>query len=232
MLDAFPHRRGVLADREAAERGPGKIEGGDLLRMPLAEIAMQAALHDPEQRSRVITAPFPLRLAPRGPAGGARDRLLVVRPIGLGRQAFVEAHEHVASELELDPRGALRRQELRAAVEVATERSALLVDLPVLGERVDLEAAGVGEEASVPRHEPVQAAHFMDQLGTGAQEQVVGVPEDDLGTDGGEIIGRDGLHRAGRADRHELRRVDGAVGKHELSAPRPAIAMGNRELQH
>src|SRR5438132_7006123 len=108
MLDAFPRRRGSLADRESAEGAPREIEGGNLLRVSLAKVAMQPTLDDPEKRAWAAPVPFPLGLAPRGPESGARDGLLVARTIRLRGQALVEAHEHVASELELDARGTLR----------------------------------------------------------------------------------------------------------------------------
>ena len=60
------------------------------------------------------------------------------------------------------------------------KRHALLGDFAQLGERPDLEAAGVGQERPPPGGEAVQAAHFADQLVAGPQPEVVGVAEDDL----------------------------------------------------
>jgi hypothetical protein len=83
----------------------------------------------------------------------------------------------------LDLDGALRRQAW-AAVEVRAEGDAILGDLAQLLQRHDLEAAGIGEDRSRPVHEPVQAAQPRDPLGAGAQHQVIGVAEDDLGAGG------------------------------------------------
>ena len=58
---------------------------------------------------------------------------------------------------------------------------ALLGDLADLGQAHHLEAAGVGEDRPVPAHEAVQAAEPRDALGAGAQHQVIGVAEDDVG---------------------------------------------------
>ena len=77
------------------------------------------------------------------------------------------------------------------------------------GEAEDLEAAGIGEDGAGPGHESVQAAELADQFVAGAEEQVVGVAEDDAGVevfpevalgeafDGG--LGADG-HEDGRRD--------------------------------
>src|SRR3954468_15565375 len=182
VLDPFPHLRGVLAYRETAERGARQIERGDLLDVAFTQIAEEPSLDDSEERGASFAA-VPLRLAAHRPSGGARHGFLVPRAVGLGREALVETHEDVAPEEKLDPGCPLRGEDLRAAVEVAAERGALLVNLAVLGERVDLESARVGEDAAVPRHEPVQAAYLRDQLGTGTQQQVIRIAEHDLSTD-------------------------------------------------
>src|ERR1700704_6341870 len=112
--------------------------------MPLAQIAVQASLDDSEERATRALGTFPFRLAASGPAGGARHRLLVPCALRSSGQALVEAHEDVASELELDPGGTLGGEKLRAAVEMAAESGALLVDLAPVRERIDLEASRVG----------------------------------------------------------------------------------------
>ena len=60
---------------------------------------------------------------------------------------------------------------------------AVVVELERVGEAEDLEAAGVGEDRAVPVHEPVQPARVCDDVGAGAQEEVVGVGEHDLRAD-------------------------------------------------
>ena len=217
VLDAFPHPGRLLADGEAAQRAAGKIQLGDLRRVARAQVLVQPALDDAEEVARPCET-LPFVLAALLPAGGPGHRLFVVGAVGSRGRALVEGHQDVAAELGLDLHRPLRRQLLLAAVDVAAEDGALFGDLPLVGERVHLEAARVGQDVLVPRHELAEAAHLDHHLGAGAQEQVVGVAEDDLRADGVQVVRRDALHRGDRAHRHELRRVDHAVGQLEPAA--------------
>ncbi len=76
----------------------------------------------------------------------------------------------------------------------------------------------------------MQAAMGFDDLDPGAQPEVKGIAEDDLGTQIDQFVGRDPFHRTNRADRHEYRGVDGAVGSFEHAATGMAFGMGNAEL--
>jgi hypothetical protein len=49
----------------------------------------------------------------------------------------------------------------------------------------------------------VDAAHLGDEFRTGAEEEVVGVVEEDLGPGGGDEVREDALDRAACADGHE-----------------------------
>ena len=62
-----------------------------------------------------------------------------------------------------------------------SELASLLAQLAYAGEREHLEAAGVGEYGAVPRVEAVQAARLAQGVETGAQVEVVGVAQDNLG---------------------------------------------------
>ena len=117
------------------------------------------------------------------------------------------------------------------AVEVAAERDAVLVDDPQVAERHDLEAARVGEDRPIPVHEPVQAAEPLDALRAGPQVQVVGVGEDDRRAGLGDLGRGERLDRGVRADRHELRRLDDAVGQRQLPEPCPRRAIRGRRDQ-
>jgi hypothetical protein len=199
--------------------------------VPGAQVPERAALDDAEERAparRIGLAPR--RLAALLPAGGALERFLVVVARRLRGRALVEGHEDVAAELQLQPGRLLRRQLLPAAVEVAAEDRALLADLALLGERVDLEAAGVGEEVALPGHEAVQAAHLPDEVGARPQHEMIGVAEDDLRPDLAQVVRRDGLDRGDGAHRHELRRVHLAVRQRELAPPGRAVGVGDLEL--
>ena len=99
---------------------------------------------------------------------------------GIG-EALVEHHGDVRAEPRLDVDGALGRQQMPGAVEVRLELGAFLGDHAPLGEAEDLEAAAVGQDRPVPADEAVQAAAPRDQLVAGAEKEVIGVAEDDLG---------------------------------------------------
>ena len=69
-------------------------------------------------------------------------------------------HDDVGAQCLLHRDRPLGRQLDPAAVDVAAEGDARIVDLPYVSEAVDLEPAGVGEDGPVPGHEFVQAAEF------------------------------------------------------------------------
>ena len=63
---------------------------------------------------------------------------------------------------------------------MATEHDALLGDLTVLGQRIDLETARVGEDWTVPAVELVESASLLQHVETWTKVKVIGVAEDDL----------------------------------------------------
>jgi hypothetical protein len=77
-----------------------------------------------------------------------------------------------------------------------------------VGEGKNLESARVGEDGALPTHEWVDAADLAKNLGSGTEEKMVGIGEEDLGTRVVKEIGRLGFHRRMRADRHEQRGAD------------------------
>ena len=127
---------------------------------------------------------------------------------------------------------ALRRQVVALAVEVRVEGDAVLGHLPQVGQRHDLEPAGIGQDRAVPVHEAVQPAELGDPLGAGPQHQVIGVAEHDLGAGGrAPIPAVMRLDRAGGADRHEGRRFHRAVGGGQRAAPGRAVGCMHIETQ-
>jgi hypothetical protein len=112
---------------------------------------------------------------------------------------------------------------------VRAKDGALVVDLEVGGKAENLVAAAVGEDRPRPAHERVQAAHGADQLGAGAQGEVIGVAEHDLDAGLCELGRRQALDGRLRADGHEHRRVDGAVGGVQAAAA--GLAVGLQQLE-
>ena len=109
----------------------------------------------------------------------------------------------------------------RAVVDV-TERDAVVVDArDRVAEREDLEAARVGEDRPVPRHEAMQAAELGDQRVAGPEMQVVRVAEHDLRAERQHLVRVEGLDGPLRADGHEGRRLDHPVRRPQHTGPRP-----------
>ena len=217
-----------LAHRDAADRDAGQVHRHHRLRAALAQVAVGAALHDPEQRL-VAAARVRLRAAlePRERAAHARARELLV---GRVRRALVERHDDVGAERVLDLDRALGRELDRRAVDLALEAHAAVGDLG-LRQREHLEAAAVGEDRAVPAHERVQAAELRHELLAGPQREVIGVREHDLAAGRGDLLGRHRLHRAVRADRHERGRRERPVRRRERARARVAAPALEREAE-
>ena len=124
----------------------------------------------------------------------------------------------------------LRRQEVGGAIDGGAELGAGLRDLPELGEAEDLKSARVGEDRAVPAHEAVQPAELLHDVVARPEKEMIGVGEDDLGAGLAEIVRPQRLHRRVRADRHEDRRVDDAVGGREPAGARGTVGSEKLEL--
>src|SRR5688572_31935692 len=112
---------------------------------------------------------------------------------------------------------------------MGTELHSVLIYLAALREAEHLVAAAVGEDGFVPANELVKAAATRDQIVAGAQHQVVGITEDDARANLVKMLRRQGFHRALGADRHEHRRLDGAMRRLENTASRGTVGMRQRE---
>ncbi len=73
----------------------------------------------------------------------------------------------------------------------------------------------------------MQAAQTFHPLCAGAQHQMVGVAEDDVGPCPFDLIHIERLHRAGGADRHEGGRGDVAARGFQAPGARLALAGGD-----
>ena len=145
-----------------------------------------------------------------------------------GVDELVEGHGHVRSEKRLDLHGPLGRQPVRRPVEMRCERHPFVIDTSQIGEREDLESARVGEDRSVPCHEPMQPSQPRDSLGRRPEVEVVRVSEDHLRAGCMKVPRRQCLHGPLGADGHELGRVDPPV--RSLDPAEPGMAdRGRRE---
>src|SRR5262249_32644245 len=138
-----------LAHRVPAERVARKVDGADLLEVAPAKSEVEAALGDAEEGA---PAAAPGAGAPSQPAGGTGEALLHVGPLRLRGRTLVEGHQDVGAERLLDGDRPLGGEDVLAPVEVRLEGGALLGDAAVLGQAIDLVAAGVGEDGARPGH--------------------------------------------------------------------------------
>ncbi len=102
---------------------------------------------------------------------------------------------------------------MRRAVDDGLEADAVVVDPERVREAEDLEAARVREDGAVPVHESMEPAGLLDDVGARAQEEMVGVREDDLSAQLAQLRRENALHRRTRAHRHEHRCLNGAVSR-------------------
>ena len=101
------------------------------------------------------------------------------------------------------------------------EGHAFLPDLAQSRKRKNLKASAVGQDGSVPAHEPVQTAHRTHHLIARTQVQVIRVGKLDLAADVLEVKrAQAAFDRRLRADIHKYRRLHfAAVGAAEFAAP-------------
>ena len=125
---------------------------------------------------------------------------------------MVQHHGDIGAEGLLIFHGQLGGQEALRAIDVRPEQDSLVIEASQVAQAEHLEAAAVGEDGPVPRHERVQATHPLDRVDAGAQGQVVGVGQDDLGADAAQVVGPQGLDRGQGAHRYEGRGPHGAMG--------------------
>jgi hypothetical protein len=97
---------------------------------------------------------------------------------------MIELHDHVGAKVALDLHDRLGRETPFGTVDVTSEFDAVLVHAAQAFQRKDLEATRVGEDGTVPGHEPVKSAEVSNDIVPGPQVQVVSIGEDDFGAGG------------------------------------------------
>src|SRR5689334_10317100 len=83
------------------------------------------------------------------------------------------------------------------------EGDAILIDLAVMAEAEDLEAAAIGEHRTAPAYEAMQAAELLYEVGAGAQVEMISVAQDDSGLEGFQFVRRDRFDAGLGAHGHE-----------------------------
>ena len=194
-----------------------------------AQLFVPAPLDDAEQRLGGGLRPPVRHLRAARPAEREPVRLLGLLTRGGVGETFVQRMDDVGAKRLLDLDRQLGGEEPLGAVDRRAEPHAIRGNLPELGQAEHLEAAGVGQDGAVPRHEAMEPAEVAHQLVARAQEEVVRVREDDLGAGLPEVGGGEALHGAARADGYERRRIDHSVRRLEAAAARGAV--GHEQLE-
>ncbi len=234
-FDDFTDQFRALADRHAADRVSGQVEAADPVDRRRASVEIGSALNDAEKRLlvRSLVGPdAPLKPADGAFVGGPKPLLPVLRSrdprsgtprsvAGVGRRwAVVESHDDVGADRVLDRHRGLGAEMDAGAVDERLEGHPVLVDRVDVRHRERLIAAGIGEDRSVPTHEPMTTAESFEQFGPRPEHQVVGVVEQDLGAGVPHLRGQDALHRGRGGDGHERRRVEITVRRGDDAGPR------------
>ena len=214
----------ALPHCQAADGIAGQIQLGNLLHVGHADIMEHRPLVDTEKHLSRVHRILPAvifrqgRLAAFQPAEGPVAGFLNIIPGRRDLDALVKGHGDVRAQIGLDAHALLRPHEDMPPVHMGVEADALLLDLPQLGQGENLETAAVGENGAVPVHEPVQAAHLLDQSVAGAHMKVVGIGKLHLAANGFQVVCREGaLNGPLGAHIHEYRGLDGAVGRLQLA---------------
>ena len=136
-----------------------------------------------------------------------------------------------ASERLLDLHDRFGREAMGAAVDVAAEGHAVVIQHAGVGQAEHLIAAGIGQDGTVPGHEVVQTAHLLHQTVAGPQVEMIGVGEDELGLQFVQVAGLQRLDVGQGAHRREGGHVDGAVGRMIGAKTRCAALFGKLKLE-
>jgi len=220
-LERLDHLLLALAEAETADRVSLEPHPGEEDRAGAPEVGVPAALADPEDRLAGSHRDPP---AARRPLERALDRLRRRLARRGRRRAHVERHRDVHAEVPLDLHRPLGGEEPLGAVQRRAEPDALVGERAMRGERVDLEAAAVGEDRPVPSDEAVEPAQLTDHRVAGAEPEVEGVAEEDRRAGGAERVHRHRAHGAVGPDRHEGRGLDLPVRRLELARAGAPVA--------
>ena len=109
--------------------------------------------------------------------------------VGRIRNALVKRHDDIRAERALHLHRHLGREEFLRPVNMRAERRPLLGDLAQVAEAEHLKSSAVREDRTVPVHEAMQSARLTHKLHSGAQEEMIGIAEDDPRAEITQLIG-------------------------------------------
>ena len=219
-----------LSHRQTADGIARKLQLGDLLRVADPDVIDNAALIDPKEILSRIYRVGPavqlrqLLLATKEPAVGPVHRGLDIRPVRLGRRAFVEGHGYGGAKIGLDRHTFLRAHEDLPSVDMGLEGYALLLDGPELRQRINLKSAGIRKDRLLPCGKALKPAQLLHDFVSRPDMEMVGITQQNASADRLKVFGTDGSFNGCNGSHiHENRRFDHPVGRVEASALRASI---------
>src|ERR1043166_3243770 len=95
----------------------------------------------------------------------------------------------------------------------------------------DLKTSTIGENRGRPTHEGMQTAKAADEVVARAEEEVIGVAQDDMRPTGQQVAGAQRLDRGLGANWHKYRSIEGPMRGVEPSQTCLAVCIGVEELE-
>src|SRR5258705_5368123 len=120
-----------------------------------------------------------MRICRTGPSDGPEHRLSRIFMTDRILRAFVERHEDITAQRELDIDRRLRGKYMRVAIEMGVENDAIFGDLTNPRQAEHLESTRVSEDGSRPGHKAMQSAKLTNQLMAGAEVEMVRIAKND-----------------------------------------------------
>src|ERR1043166_10224395 len=94
----------------------------------------------------------------------------------------------------------------------------------------DLKTSTIGENRGRPTHEGMQTAKAADEVVTRAEEEVIGIAQDDMRPAGQQVAGAQRLDRGLGANWHKYRSIEGSMRGVEPSQTCLAVRVSVGEL--
>lgn len=120
---------------------------------------------------------------------------------------MIERHHDIAADRFLRLDAQFWAEQNRLPIEITLENRAFLAHRARMRQRENLKPAGVRQDRAFPTHETMNAAGSAKYFGTGTQQQMVRIREENLGPGVLERLRELRLHGGLRAHRHEERRL-------------------------
>jgi hypothetical protein len=211
-----------FSDRESPDRDPRSIERADIFTWLHSQVIIDHSLNNSEKCLLVESCFYSLFLkdfpcisrseCPSMCPLHSRQSILMR---GIPRGTLVERHHDISSEGILHRHDRLRRKEMFRTITMGTKvdsifrnRYQFLWAIPIslfdlCSERKYLKSSWISQNRYIIGHKCMQSSEFPHRLVSGREIEVIGIREDDLGSDRTDHLSRHPLHCRLCPDRHE-----------------------------